>query len=172
MHAMLTVLVILGGAGIALAIFTVGGGDFGIGSGAGLAYRVKNGQTETGRIQTVTAPSGKTRKVIVFKSAAGKVETVATTAPGVTLPGNSRTVTLPGGQVTILGPGETVVNFQVKTQTQTATEYKTQIVTNVVTNTQVVTQTIQGPPQVVTETVQGPPVTVTETQTVTVPAVP
>lgn len=167
------VLTLCGGLGLLIALAFAPEGE----SGA-LVKRVRNGVTETGKVETVTTPSG-VKRVIRWRTRAGKVVTQTvrgplrvTTLNGQTyyLAGPSHTIfgttTLPGGTVIVTGPGVTSIVTQPVTTVETLPV--TETIRDTVTETviQTVTDTVV---QTVTDTVTQ---TVTETVTVTVPIPP
>jgi hypothetical protein len=137
-----------GALGLLVAVFFVP--DEG---GSALVRRVRNGVTETGKVETVTTPTG-VKRVIRWRTRQGKLVTQTvrgplrvTTLNGQTfyLAGPSQTVfgttTLPGGTVVVTGPGVTSIATLPVTvvETQPVTETVRDTVTDVVTVTDTVT---------------------------------
>ena len=131
-----------GALGLLVAIFVVP--DEG---GSALVRRVHNGVTETGRIETVTTPTG-VKRVIRWRTRKGKIVTETVRGPlrvktlnGQTfyVAGPSQTVfgttTLPGGTVVVTGPGVTSIATLPVTVVETlpVTETVRDTVTEVVT---------------------------------------
>jgi len=145
-----------------------------------LVKRVRNGVTETGRLETVTS-NGVVKRVIRWRTRMGELQTQTIEGPTrlvrvngqpIYVPGPSHTstvfgtTTLPGGTVVVTGPGVTSVEtLPGETVHDTVTEtLPAETVTETVHETDTVTQTV-------TETVDNTVTQVeTVTETVTVPA--
>ena len=142
-----------------------------------LVQRVRNGVTETGRLETVTS-NGVVKRVIHWRTRTGELQTQTIEGPTrlvrvngqpIYVPGPSHTstifgtTTLPGGTVVVTGPGVTSVEtlpgetvhdvvtetLPAETVTETVHDTQTVVVTETVNNT--VTQV-----ETVTETVTAP----------------
>jgi len=133
-----------------------------------LVKRVRNGVTETGRLETVTS-NGVVKRVIRWRTRTGELQTQTIEGPTrlvrvngqpIYVPGPSHTstvfgtTTLPGGTVVVTGPGVTSVETL---PGETVHDAVTETVTETVHETDTVTQTV-------TETVDN---TVTQVETVT-----
>jgi hypothetical protein len=122
---------------------------------AALVQRVRNGVTETGRIETVTT-DGVVKRVIHWRTRSGELQTQTVEGPA-RLVSVYGTTTLPGGSVVVTGPVVTAVETVHDTITQT-------LPGETVTETlpgETVTQTLPGETVIVTETLPGETVTVT-----------
>jgi hypothetical protein len=146
-----------------------------------LVKRVRNGVTETGRLETVTS-NGVVKRVIHWRTRTGELLTQTIEGPirlvrvngqSIYVPGPSRTstvfgtTTLPGGTVVVTGPGvtsvetlpgETVHDTVTETlpaETVTETVHETETDTEIYTVTDTVTNTVTQV-ETVTETVAAP----------------
>jgi hypothetical protein len=136
-----------------------------------LVKRVRNGVTETGRLETVTA-NGVVKRVIHWRTRSGQLVTQTVAGPTrlvrlngtpiyvagpshtstvfgtTTMPGGTEVVTSPGVTSVETLPGETVTET-LPTQTVTETVHDTQTVTetvhDTVTDVQTVTETVTAP---------------------------
>ena len=127
-----------------------------------LVKRVRNGVTETGRLETVTS-NGVVKRVIRWRTRMGELQTQTIEGPTrlvrvngqpIYVPGPSHTstvfgtTTLPGGTVVVTGPGVTSVEtLPGETVHDTVTETVTETVHETDTVTQTVTETVHVDPQ-------------------------
>jgi hypothetical protein len=142
-------------------------------AGGTLVKRVRNGVTETGRVETVTS-NGVVKRVIHWRTRAGEPEIQTVEGPVrlqtlsgepiyVAGPSHTSTVfgttTLPSGTVIVTGPSVTsVTTLPAQTVRETVTQtLPAETVTETVHDTSTVTETVHDTvTEVVTETVTAP----------------